>query len=201
MKQITTNQYEALVKSIYESLINNPDFGLGEMGDCKTEAERIVDEWMEENDIELLEAAPAPAAPEPEFKTGQKVYLKSDTNISQVVDNDPKKFEELWQAAPIRREEGKSLHETSSYTLVNLDNVRLQEEFETGSNQYAKAIGDNFLLQEENKELKELLKKAHDTLHEISAIYQRDKEGFLKDNAKGWDAELDIEIEALLNKR
>ena len=48
------------------------------------------------------------------------------------------------------------------------------------------------------EEMKLTLKKAHDTLHEISNYYQRDKEGFLKPNAKGWDADLDIEIENIL---
>ena len=84
------------------------------------------------------------------------------------------------------------------------DNVRLQEELESWKKKHFETVemaSETIKgLQEENKELKETLKKAHDTLHEISAIYQRDKEGFLKDNAKGWDAELDIEIEALLNR-
>ena len=64
---------------------------------------------------------------------------------------------------------------------------------------------DNEYLRKKNKilsgfieEMKLTLKKAHDTLHEISNYYQRDKEGFLKPNAKGWDADLDIEIENIL---
>jgi len=48
---MTEAQRNNLVTKIYESLISNPEFGLGEMGVCREEAERIVTEWMEENNI------------------------------------------------------------------------------------------------------------------------------------------------------
>ncbi|MEO6302693.1 MAG: hypothetical protein ABIP51_05940 [Bacteroidia bacterium] len=51
MKNITEKQFDSLVNKIYSSLIANPDFGLGEMGSCKEEAERIVRDWMSEETI------------------------------------------------------------------------------------------------------------------------------------------------------
>ncbi len=50
---LNTVQYDSLRKKIYDSLISNPDYGLGEMGECSDEAKRIVDEWMEENNIQV----------------------------------------------------------------------------------------------------------------------------------------------------
>lgn len=37
---------EQLKDLIYESLMSNEDFGLGEMGSCRDEASRIVEEWI-----------------------------------------------------------------------------------------------------------------------------------------------------------
>lgn len=51
MTQISEKQYESLVKCIYETLIANPELGIGEMGECTQEAERIVDEWMQKEGI------------------------------------------------------------------------------------------------------------------------------------------------------
>jgi hypothetical protein len=34
--------------------MSNEDFGLGEMGSCRDESERVVDEWIEENNIYLI---------------------------------------------------------------------------------------------------------------------------------------------------
>jgi len=97
--------------------------------------------WMEQV------FAPAPAAPEPEHKNRYSYYGINGEYF--VYDNEENciplgyggkpgtkkaiqaicdKLNAPEPSAPIRREEGKSLHETSSYTLVNLDNVRLQEE-------------------------------------------------------------------------
>jgi hypothetical protein len=45
---ITETQAENLREKIYASLINNPEYGLGEMGACREEAERIVNEWQTE---------------------------------------------------------------------------------------------------------------------------------------------------------
>lgn len=50
---ITENQYESLVQAIYESLISNPDFGLGDMGECHDEAVRIVNDWVQKNSLIL----------------------------------------------------------------------------------------------------------------------------------------------------
>jgi hypothetical protein len=53
MQEITEKQFEALQDKIYETLMSNEDFGLGEMGSCRDEAERIVIEWCEENQINI----------------------------------------------------------------------------------------------------------------------------------------------------
>jgi len=52
--ELTENQYNSLVDKIYDKLMENPEMGMGEMGECHDESNRIVDEWMEENDIVLL---------------------------------------------------------------------------------------------------------------------------------------------------
>ena len=54
MKQLTENQYLSLVDSIYSTLMAMPEMGMGEMGDARDEAERIVDSWAKENEIEIL---------------------------------------------------------------------------------------------------------------------------------------------------
>ncbi len=51
LKQI---DIEALKTKIYDTLIAMPEMGLGEMGECRDEADRIVDEWLEENEINLV---------------------------------------------------------------------------------------------------------------------------------------------------
>lgn len=53
MQEITEKQFEALQDKIYETLMSNEDFGLGEMGSCRDEAKRIVLEWCEENQINI----------------------------------------------------------------------------------------------------------------------------------------------------
>ena len=53
MTQITEKQFEALQDKIYETLMSNEDFGLGEMGSCRDEAKRIVIEWCKENQINI----------------------------------------------------------------------------------------------------------------------------------------------------
>jgi hypothetical protein len=52
MQTITKKQYDSLTQSIYDTLITPSCMGMGEMGDCKMEAERIVDKWMEDNGIQ-----------------------------------------------------------------------------------------------------------------------------------------------------
>jgi hypothetical protein len=54
MDTITQKSYNALTEKIYETLMSNEDFGLGEMGSCRDESERIADEWIEENNIYLI---------------------------------------------------------------------------------------------------------------------------------------------------
>lgn len=46
-------QTEVLINSIFNSIMAQPDNGLGEVGDVKTEAKRIVVEWGEKCNIEL----------------------------------------------------------------------------------------------------------------------------------------------------
>lgn len=53
MTAITPPQYESLVKGIYDSIMASEEMGLGDVSEAKTEAERIVDDWMEANNIEL----------------------------------------------------------------------------------------------------------------------------------------------------
>lgn len=48
---LTEEQRSSLVEEIYNSLMSNPEFGLGEMGECRDEANRIVETWIESNHI------------------------------------------------------------------------------------------------------------------------------------------------------
>lgn len=57
---ITNAQYDALVQSIYDKLIMLPDEtgeerGLGEMGDTRDEARTIVQDWVEAQNIDVVE--------------------------------------------------------------------------------------------------------------------------------------------------
>jgi hypothetical protein len=54
MDTLTQKSYNSLVYKIYESLMSNEDFGLGEMGSSMEESERIVDDWIQENNIYLI---------------------------------------------------------------------------------------------------------------------------------------------------
>lgn len=56
MQTITKKQYDSLTLFIYLSLISNPEMGLGEINDCKEEANRIVNQWMEDNGIQNEDA-------------------------------------------------------------------------------------------------------------------------------------------------
>jgi len=51
MKTITTHELRSLEDKIYSKLMEHPDMGMGEMGECRDEASRIVGEWMQENNI------------------------------------------------------------------------------------------------------------------------------------------------------
>jgi hypothetical protein len=49
---LSYEQTEVLINEIYNSIMAQPDNGLGEMGDVKIEAERIVTEWGQKCNIE-----------------------------------------------------------------------------------------------------------------------------------------------------
>lgn len=51
MKTLTTEQINDLERAIYNTLMSADDMGMGEMGDCMTQAEIIVSEWMEKYNI------------------------------------------------------------------------------------------------------------------------------------------------------
>ena len=51
MQTLTTTQIKSLEDKIYDKLMENPEMGMGEMGECRDEASRIVDDWMEENSV------------------------------------------------------------------------------------------------------------------------------------------------------
>lgn len=55
---IPTELVESLRTKIYDSLIANPDYGLGEMNDIRDEANSIVNEWLEENNLVEIEHEP-----------------------------------------------------------------------------------------------------------------------------------------------
>lgn len=52
MTQITEKQYNLLVSEIYDTLINMPEMGLGEMGECTDTAKIIVDNWLQKAKVE-----------------------------------------------------------------------------------------------------------------------------------------------------
>lgn len=54
MNTITEKQYRSLKQKIYLTLLDHPDMGMGEMGECEDEAARIIDEWTKENNIEIV---------------------------------------------------------------------------------------------------------------------------------------------------
>jgi hypothetical protein len=64
MTTITEAQYESLSDLIYSTIMNiqtyNPEtnetieMGMGEMGDARDEADRIVDEWISKEGLQLI---------------------------------------------------------------------------------------------------------------------------------------------------
>ena len=63
MTTLNEKQIENLIGKIYDTLINAPyldeenepqERGMGDMGGTQDEAERIVMEWVEENQIEII---------------------------------------------------------------------------------------------------------------------------------------------------
>ena len=51
MTTLTDAQHQDLINRIFETLKSNPEIGLGEVGECRDEADRIVQEWIEANQI------------------------------------------------------------------------------------------------------------------------------------------------------
>jgi len=51
MQTITEQQRQSLEERIYMSFMANPELGMGEMGEARDEANRIVSEWMEKEKI------------------------------------------------------------------------------------------------------------------------------------------------------
>jgi len=63
MNTITEKNYNSLVQKIYETLMDMPyidenrdvwERGLGDMAETKEEAERIINEWLKESNIEII---------------------------------------------------------------------------------------------------------------------------------------------------
>lgn len=52
---LSSKQYKALEDEIYNSLMSNPDMGIGEAGECRDEAERIIKAWADAEQITILE--------------------------------------------------------------------------------------------------------------------------------------------------
>lgn len=50
---LSLEQTEILINSIYTKLLESDEIGLGEIGECKDEATRIVTEWGQQCNIEL----------------------------------------------------------------------------------------------------------------------------------------------------
>lgn len=55
---IPTELLNSLRHKIYVKLIENPELGLGEIGECKDEAARLVEEWLNENNLVEIEHEP-----------------------------------------------------------------------------------------------------------------------------------------------
>lgn len=51
MTEMTQLQFDSLVNGIYSTLMAQDEMGIGEMGEAQEEAQRIVNEWMDENNI------------------------------------------------------------------------------------------------------------------------------------------------------
>jgi hypothetical protein len=55
MCKVDVIKIDALKLSIYNSLMSMPDMGLGDMADASDEADRIVDDWVEQFFIKVEE--------------------------------------------------------------------------------------------------------------------------------------------------
>lgn len=54
MSQINIENIESLQESIYNTLMKMEGMGMGEMGEAREEADRMVLDWIEEQEIEVL---------------------------------------------------------------------------------------------------------------------------------------------------
>jgi len=54
MQTITKKQYDDLIKSIYLKIMENPNLDMGDMDEVKEESSTLVDNWMDNNNIVLL---------------------------------------------------------------------------------------------------------------------------------------------------
>lgn len=54
MNKITTLQKDSLINLIYNMLISNPDADLGDMDLCMEAANVLVNGWIKENEIILI---------------------------------------------------------------------------------------------------------------------------------------------------
>lgn len=55
MTTIKETQIEALKAKIYGLLMANPDMDMGDMNDCKDAANELVSEWIDENNITIID--------------------------------------------------------------------------------------------------------------------------------------------------
>ena len=55
MCKVDNLKLDTLKRAIFDLIMSSPDMGLGEMGEAYDEADRIVDEWVKENNIEVVE--------------------------------------------------------------------------------------------------------------------------------------------------
>lgn len=96
MTQITEKQYKSLKQGIYMTLISSQyiteggevcERGMGEMGECDDAAQLIIDDWMKEENIELVEEITVPQ----EVKKFEVYYCyggqyKGDCKMKKVVE-------------------------------------------------------------------------------------------------------------------
>jgi len=55
MTTISVKQYDSLRDAIYGSLMEINEMGMGEMGECYDEAERIVNQWLKAECISVID--------------------------------------------------------------------------------------------------------------------------------------------------
>lgn len=54
MTQLTTTQVTSLESKIYDLLMQNPEAGMDEMGNCTEAASDVVANWIQENNIQVI---------------------------------------------------------------------------------------------------------------------------------------------------